>query len=160
MLGGPRCTPTLGSQIEHSKNSHKFKHSWLASPDDASLLMDSKAGCVWVASQHVSLRKTLQSVRSLGPFLAFVGGLPTFENGGNRPPGDMQTSLVLPAARASKINDAVLYNWWALWRFFILFRKKVHWPFKYLKIKNKKKRSQWRIEPWSVLSFSHLTSLF
>lgn len=101
MLGGPRCTPTRGSQIEHSKNSHNCKHSWLASPDDASLLMVSKAGCVWVASQHVFLRKTLQSVKSLGPLLAFLGGLPTFENGGNRPPGEMQTSLVLPAPKAS-----------------------------------------------------------
>lgn len=78
--------PTCGSQIEHSNNSQRCKHSWLASPVEASLLMDSKAGCVWAVSQQVFLRKTLQRVKSFRPLLALFGGFPSDENGAKRPP--------------------------------------------------------------------------
>lgn len=94
--GGPACTPTRGSQIEHSNISHKCKHSWLASPVEASFLMDSKAGCVCVTSQQVFPRNILQRFKSLGPFFTFFGGFPSFENRGKRPPGEMQTPLSLP----------------------------------------------------------------
>lgn len=95
--GGPSWTPTRGSQIEHSNSSHNCKHSWLASPAEASLLMDNKARCVWATSQHVFLRNTLQRVKSLGPLVTFRGGFPSDEKGGKRPPGEMHTPLVLPA---------------------------------------------------------------
>lgn len=85
--------------MEHSNNSHNCKHSWLASPVEASLLIDSKAGCVWDTSQHVFLRNTLQRVKSLGPLLTFLGGFPSEENGGKRPPGEIHTPSGLPTLR-------------------------------------------------------------
>ncbi|KAL4556250.1 hypothetical protein LXL04_038895 [Taraxacum kok-saghyz] len=44
MTGDPGCTPTCGSQIEHSRSSHKCKHSSVASPVEANRLTASKAG--------------------------------------------------------------------------------------------------------------------
>lgn len=101
MTGGPGLVPTSGWHIEHSITSHRSKHSWLASPAEASLLIDAKAGRVWATSQHVFSRKTLQSVKSLRPLAALFGGFPSDLNGGKRPPGDMHTSTDFPGLQCS-----------------------------------------------------------
>lgn len=77
MTGGPGFTPTRGSQIEHSNSSHNCKHSCVASPVEANLLIVRKAGSVWVLSQQVRLRKTLQRFKSRDPLLTLVGGFPS-----------------------------------------------------------------------------------
>lgn len=96
ITGGPGLTPTRGSQIEHSSSSHRWRHSWLPSPVDASFLTESRAENVWDTSQHVFCRNTLQSARSLRPLAALPGRLPSDEKAGNRPPGETHTPFCSP----------------------------------------------------------------
>ena len=65
--------------MEHSNNSHKCKHSWLASPAEANFLIDRKAGCVWVTSQHVYGEKPCKESDPDVPCLLFWEAYPHLE---------------------------------------------------------------------------------
>lgn len=57
-------------------------------------------------SQQVLLRKTLQRVKSLGPFL---GGFPSDVKGGKRPPWETQTPFGLAAFAEEKVCKTNLH---------------------------------------------------